>query len=350
MKTPVFPKKHILYAVLNWGLGHASRSVPVIEYYLKQGHSVTLASDGRALAFLKLAFPKLAYVELPAYNIQYPHANILLNIVRYSGSILYGIAAENRLIRKIVHENNIQAIISDNRYGAYTPQTSNYFLTHMLHPVPKGLMKPVASTMIRQFVRPFDEIWIPDSSDLQLAGPFVTGFSGTKMRFIGSLSRFDKLDIPMENYIAVMLSGPEPQRTVLEKQLLLQAKAMPNQSFVFILGKSESTAVREETNCKIYHFLDGEALNAVLTGAKLIVCRSGYSTIMDLKAIGKKAWLIPTPGQYEQEYLAQHLHTSGIFFTSSQADINIARDLAKALNYSGFQSTAAHTLSLPTRL
>ena len=326
----------ILIAPLHWGLGHASRCVPLVNRFLNEGHEVILASDGAALTLLKKEFPTLEAIELPAYNIVYPTENMLWNLMIQSKRFFRAVKSEYVDIQAIVKNKNIEMIVSDNRFGCYSPLIKrNIFITHQVNLLtPFGLFDAPARWINHRLMRRFDEIWIPDEADekTSLAGKLSHGHLENlpKVSYIGAQSRMKKT-MPDDGFsffenaekglkkIAVILSGPEPQRTFLEEKILAQAKNSVHH-FVIVRGlANENKVFFLEKNIKIYDHQTSQDLNKLMLEADLIISRSGYSTIMDLVVLEKKALLIPTPGQTEQEYLAKRFAEKGIFSIQNQA-------------------------------
>lgn len=323
--------KRILIAPLNWGLGHATRCIPVIQSLLNQGAEVFLASDGAAFQLLKAEFPQLPAFQLPSYRITYSSGNMVYNMAKKLPRILFAIRAEQWETQRLVHKLGIHAIISDNRYGCFCPGVFNVMITHQLHlRIPGTGLQWAINRLLHLAFQKFDAIWVPDAETPPgLAGTLAHGKSPHKhIQYTGILSRMQKMDLELEYDLAVVLSGPEPQRTWLEQRLLEQLIQLPCKS-ILIRGK---THMKEHyfaaDHVEIASYLTSNALNKVLAASKRIVCRSGYSSIMDLVLLGKKALLIPTPGQTEQEYLAELLVETNICAVQKQENI----DLEIALN------------------
>lgn len=341
--------KHILVAPLNWGLGHVARCIPLIKSLENMGARVLLASDGVALHLLKAEFPQLPALELPSYRIRYDSPNMVRNIAWQMPRILYAVRSEHLATERLVREHGIQGIISDNRYGCFSRDASSVILTHQLHlRVPNGFLEWSANRVLRQALSKFDETWVPDvaeepnlSGDLSHGTPEVH----TQTCFIGPLSRMQTIHNLSSNApqlseydVAVVLSGPEPQRTYLEQRLLEQAMSLP-QKFIFIQGKTQAKEhhfIAE--NVEVVSYLTSEDLNKVLLASDVLVCRSGYSSIMDLAALGKKAILVPTPGQTEQEYLADFFERQNIFLVQKQEEIDLEKGLEVVTGTSGFRA------------
>lgn len=333
--------KRILVAPLNWGLGHVTRCIPIIQALHDMGAEVLLASDGGALRLLKAEFPDYPAFELPSYRIRYDSPNMVRNIAWQMPRILYAVRAEQWATERLVSQHNIQGIISDNRYGCFSRKAQSVMLTHQLHlRVPGRFLEWSANRIQRRALGQFNQIWAPDVAETpNLSGELSHGESAAHpdIQFIGPLSRMQAEMSEHEYDVAVVLSGPEPQRTYLEQRLLEQAMLLP-QKFIFIQGKTrakEHHYVAE--NVEVVSYLTSQELNKVLLASKYLVCRSGYSSIMDLAALSKKALLIPTPGQTEQEYLADFFGNQNIFLVQKQEEIDLETGLEKVAETSGFQ-------------
>lgn len=346
------PSKRILIAPLDWGLGHATRCIPIINYLTSLGHAVTIAGKGTGFDLLKNEFPKLPKLALDGYNIWYPKKRVFftLTILIQVPKILYRISYEKKWLSKILEENPFDLIISDNRYGLYSKKTKTIFITHQLRVI-SGIGKLVDAAIrwkLYKFINQFDECWIPDNEG---PGNIAGKLSDTKIkpmryRYIGLLSRLEKKNTPVENTILVLLSGPEPQRTLLENILLAQLDKI-EQKVIIVRGlKSSKSSLLPATNLEIHEQMDSTTLSLAMSKAAVVVCRSGYSSIMDLIKMQKKAVLIPTPGQTEQIYLADQMQKKGYFTVQDQDSIYLKKGLNDCgsdhlpqnnMNYNGFE-------------
>lgn len=311
------------------------------------GAEVLLASDGVALDLLKAEFPQLSAFELPSYRIRYQSPNMVRNIAWQLPRIAYAVRAEQWATERLVSENGIHGIISDNRYGCFSGRAQSVILTHQLHlRVPNGFLQWSANRVLRRALGKFDEVWAPDmAGEPNLSGELSHGEPTIhpKVQFIGPLSRLQAGESEHEYDVAVVLSGPEPQRTYLEQRLLEQAMPLP-QKFIFIQGKTRAKEHHYASeNVEVVSYFTSQELNEVLLASEVIVCRSGYSSVMDLAALGKKALLIPTPGQTEQEYLADFFATKNIFLVQKQDDIDLETGLEKVAATTGLESGQFNT-------
>lgn len=311
----------ILVAPLNWGLGHASRCVPLVHRFLNEGHEVILGGDGESLTLLRRHFPTLRYVYLAPLQLRYSKGKRqVLAMVKALPSIVSWAYKDHVMLRAVLREEHIDRVVSDNRFGLYGRDTECVYMTHQLHiMLPTGWkwLEPVAERLHAWVYGHFNQVWVPDYEDIaqSLAGELshpskmVNGkCSNGKWVYIGPLSRFSSLQIspssPSYDVVAV-LSGLEPQRTLLETEIK-QRYAGSDERVLIVQGLMNRPNTRfKRGNITIVPYLGDEELANALCGAKHIIAHSGYSTIMDLAALGvSKIELIPTPGQPEQEYLA----------------------------------------------
>lgn len=330
--------KTILVAPLHWGLGHATRCIPIIRKLLDQNFNVLLASDGAALKLLQSEFPKLPYIELPSYNITYPKNGTLFKwgILYKLPQIQRSITLENKIIEDLVTDEKIDGIISDNRYGVRNKKVPSVFITHQLN-VLSGKTTFFSSLMQRYQIKKFDACWIPDVEGT----PNLSGRLGHLKKtlaattYIGPLSRMKKQNRTIKYDILVLLSGPEPQRSLLESKLIEELK-YKNQKILLIQGViADQQQWKQLDSITIVNFMESSQLENSINESILVISRSGYTTIMDLTAMEKKAFLIPTPGQYEQEYLANRLKELGIAPSCRQSQFTIEK-LAEIEKYKGF--------------
>ncbi|AUP79919.1 glycosyltransferase [Flavivirga eckloniae] len=333
-------KKRILVAPLNWGLGHATRSIPIIYELIKHGFEPIIASDGVALTLLQKEFPRLSSIELPSYNITYAKKgkHFKLKMIKDSPKLLKAIKAEKKVTKFIVETHGIKGIISDNRLGVYNKNVPSVFITHQLN-VLTGSTTWLSTKMHQKFIKKFDTCWVPDTpEDINLSGKL--GHSNSfeiPTEYLGPLSRFEKKSLKIENDLMVLLSGPEPQRTLLEKKIFSELKSYKGK-VLFVKGVME----KEQTiqiigNVTIYNFMTSNLLEKTINKSDIIMSRSGYTTIMDLAKLNKKAFFIPTPGQFEQEYLAKRLTDLGIAPSCKQADFTIDK-LERVSSFEGLKA------------
>lgn len=311
----------ILVAPLNWGLGHASRCVPLVQRLLDEGHEVILAGDGESLTLLRKHFPKLRYTYLAPLNLRYSKGSRQVwAMVRALPKLLRWAIQDHAMLKALLREEPIDQVISDNRFGLYKKGAECIYLTHQLHiMLPKGWRwaESIASRIHARIYTRFNKVWVPDREDRtqSLAGELShpEGFSSQQsaISYIGPLSRFEisrshDVEASQSYEVVAVLSGLEPQRSLFEQEITARY-AGKEEKVLIVQGLMHRPNTRiKRGNITLVPSMNDAELAQALVGAKHIIARSGYSTIMDLEALGvlPKAELIPTPGQPEQEYLA----------------------------------------------
>ena len=349
----------ILVAPLDWGLGHATRCIPIVRELLKQNCTVLLAGEGKNKALLELEFPGLPFLHLPGYNIHYASSGwgLAAKIVAQIPKILSAIKDEQAWLQKVVEEEEIDAVISDNRYGLYHEKLRSVFITHQLRiQAPLKLAEDLLQNINYQFINKFDECWVPDVDDMNnLAGQLSrpTDSPVIPTHYVGVLSRFDSTQVSTEEGpLLVLLSGPEPQRTLLENSLLEEINGY-TKPVMLIRGLPETAdALKVNENVTVFNHLPSAALEAKMKEASFVIARCGYSTVMDLAVLKKKSILIPTPGQTEQEYLAKQLMEKNFAFCVEQKKfrLNHVLELANSFHYRTFNISASNLEKTVTSL
>lgn len=319
-------RRTILVAPLHWGLGHTTRCIPIIKALIEFNFNVIIASDGAALMFLQKEFPNLKSIELPSYNISYPKngAYFKWNFIKQIPQILKAISLEKNIVRNLVFEGQIDGILSDNRPGIINDKIPSVYITHQLR-VLSGSTSYFTSKIHQRIIKKYSECWIPDLDNSENLSGKLSQVSALDInsKYIGILTRMKKIKLPKKYDILILLSGPEPQRSFLEKKLI-RIFRYQKKSVLLIRGcvdpLQEITKLGAIT---CYNFMNSKELEKAINSSELIISRPGYTTLMDLGTIGKKAFFIPTPGQYEQVYLAKRMKQLMIAPFCNQDDFSI---------------------------
>lgn len=329
-------KKRVLVCPLDWGLGHATRCIPIIEELAGQGAEVIIAADNGPYSLLKKEFPALEFIRFPGYTISYPRrGKVWLKMILSLPRILKEIIREHRELNEIIEKHNIDAVISDNRYGLWNNKVPCVFITHQVF-LKSPLFEKAIRQVIHYFIERFTFCWIPDAGgEENLSGELSHGKNlPPNASYTGPLSRFSASpgDAAEKRYdIMAIASGPEPQRQIFEEIILAQLKGTQLNALV-VAGKPAEKINTSIENIKVIAHLERKGMQEAIISSEIIVCRGGYSTIMDLAALGKKAIFIPTPGQTEQEYLAKHFAGKGMAVAGEQGSFDLLRALKKAEN------------------
>lgn len=325
-------------APLNWGLGHATRCIPIVNELIRFNFEPIIASDGVALELLKKEFPTLQTLELPSYKIKYSKKSkhFKLKLIKDSPRLLKTIKKEEKAIAHFIKTTTISGIISDNRFGVRHKKVPSVFITHQLQ-VLSGSTTWLSTSIHQNIISKFDACWIPDyEGEKNLSGVLghVKDFDAP-LKYLGPLSRFKKQNLDIKHQLLVLLSGPEPQRTFLEEKLFKALESYKG-NICFVKGVVESQQTNtQHQNMSIYNYMTSAELETAINESEIVLSRSGYTTIMDLIKLEKKAFFIPTPGQFEQVYLAEKLEAEDIVPYCTQDEFSIAL-LEQVKDYKGF--------------
>jgi len=332
----------VLVAPLDWGLGHATRCIPIIYELLAHNCTVLLAGEGKTETILKGAFPQLPFIPLKGYHISYGKNGweLIGKLLMQIPKIIEVMDEEHEWLKRVIEEHRLDAVISDNRYGLFNDSIHSVFITHQL--LVKTSVGKMADELLQklnyEYVNGFAECWVPDVAGEENLGGDLShpeAMPQIPVHYIGALSRMGNKNEGSEKHLLVMISGPEPQRTLFE-ELLLQQLEDYTEPVVFVRGLPGEEALPEvPQHIKMYNHLETEALQQAIEDATLVISRCGYSTVMDLMALGKKSILIPTPSQTEQEYLAKHLmaQNRALCIPQSKFRLKNALELAQSFSY-----------------
>jgi|ERR1035437_3708142 uncharacterized protein (TIGR00661 family) len=337
-------RKKILICPLDWGLGHATRCIPIIRELIKQGADVYIGGSDRALALLRNEFPELNEITIQGVGFNFPRGAFFFpKLLFFTRKFVKNIFRENQILEQLIEEHKFDVVISDNRYGLWNEKVLSIFITHQVAvKLPSWLkfLNPLLFRISKSYIDKFDKIWIPDvEGDNNLSGDLSHSYSiPEKTTFIGILSRFHKPIKKTESYkyeLCVILSSVNPESFPFYERILYFLSVLKIKAVLFTgmtwLPAEKSTI----NNLDIYNHLGTEAMQKVIEESRIVLSRSGYSSIMDLATIGKNAILIPTRGQTEQEYLAKRLTDKGLIYYQTEKDFNLEMALKECEKYKG---------------
>lgn len=340
--------KRVLFGTSSWGLGHATRDLVLMRALLEAGCDLTVVATGHALHVLQeelgSACAGLDWPDIPTSVARTSwgfYAKTIANIPE----ILSTWFGEKRRLRKLLSERSFDLIISDHRYGLVTSALPCYFITHSLRyiaPWRDPFMEAVMEGFLSRWLAPVRKVLIPDDEWGGLSGDMshkLRFFPAEKRVYLGILSSLRRRNLPRDIDVFVSLSGPEPQRTTFQEAVLAQLPALKGQRVVVALGKPGAETPPCPESVEIHPYLDRAGQEEMMNRSEIVVCRSGYTTLMELAELGKRALLVPTPGQSEQQYLARTLKERGRFHSVRQHELNLARDIPQALGYPGYRPT-----------
>lgn len=327
-------KKKILFAVLDWGLGHATRSVPVIRALMTHGCTVVLVSSGRAAGLLRVEFPKLKIIEIPGYGITY-HGGVVPAMIRQMLPLFSAIRREHRAFEAVAIAEQPDLIISDNRYGCFIKDIPSVYIGHQLNfTVP--LVGWLVTLIHRYMIRSFTEVAIPDTPDRAMSG-ILSDITDRRITFIGPQSRFITIPsehLPVRWFITAVVSGPEPDASRLFNRLLPLLKST-NRPCLLITGDPDVQSAEDE-NVVIRNQPPTNEFREAVVSSRMVISRSGYSSLMDYAVLRAKALIIPTPGQPEQEYLAEWSFKKKYAVFQRESSLDLAEAEEELRMISGF--------------
>lgn len=311
----------VLVAPLDWGLGHATRCIPLIRHLLQRGVQVALAADGAVAELLLQEFPQLSLHRLPGYGIRYGRKGLLWQLLRQLPRILRCIRHERRWLAQLLQQQRFDAVISDNRPGLHHPTLPCIYITHQLR-IRSGFGLWADNCLQRlhaRYIRQFTRVWVPDAA----TPPFLAGTLShppgysLPVQYLGPLSRFAAPAAPEPAPVyelLCLLSGPEPQRSLLEQRILAQVQQV-NGRVLLVRGLPGNHPPLQNLppHVTAQNHLSAPTLQQAIAHSRLVLCRSGYTSVMDLLRCNKAAVLVPTPGQTEQQYLARWLQQQQLF-------------------------------------
>jgi predicted glycosyltransferase len=307
-------KQKVLFAVLNWGLGHATRSETIINALISRGLDLSVASSGLALTYLKFKFPGLKFFDLPEKEVKYSQSGASMGLVKRALIQKNLNKKQYKWTAALLKDQAFDLIISDNVYGVYSAELPSILITHQLKPLSFILSRKVANE-IASWINRFEEVWIPDLGENGIAGGMLQNSEVTiPKRFLGNISRFkfDKIEKDIDNL--AIISGPEPQEGIFQDLVTQKLELHPGRNLVASAGKRPSDLGNVE-----YMALDeNQNLNKLALRSHQIICRSGFTSLLDILKIGGNALIVPTPGQPEQEYLADRMKKLGLMRSVKQ--------------------------------
>ena len=339
-----FNNKKILLAPLDWGLGHTTRCISIIKLLLDKGNSVTVACNNRQKAILFKEFSEIDFLFLEGYNVSYSNHKFFLpfKLIGQLPKINNRIYQEHKWLDKIIKERNFEVVISDNRYGFYSKLVPSIFITHQLTiKAPFEWLEYLLQKINYSYINRFTQCWVPDYAGIKNIAGLLSHpkkLPAIPVHYIGPLARFKRNVQPLKDFkyaYCIILSGPEPQRTILENIIISQIHLISSNCLLIRgIPDDESDIIKNDSPfVTILNHLKGTDLHDAILNSEYIITRSGYTSVMELMSLQKKTILIPTPGQTEQEYIGEKLMNQKWALCIKQNDFNLGDDTKDALNF-----------------
>jgi len=343
---------HIFVSPLNWGLGHSTRDIPIIEELLQRGHEVTVGSSGNALALLQRECPECNFIEFKDYPVPYSSSRFFLPAFAAGlPALLRAIAGEKKRFEQILAKNKFDMILSDNRMSVYSSKVPSFFISHQLRYSLPGLLSPL-EVMTMQFNSLFHShflgVIVPDidpaGGRLSLSGKLCHSSVAATNRLVyyaGILTSTKKMSLSEDLDHLFIVSGPEPQRTKYEEIIMRQVQKLPGEKVVLLGSPQKELHKKLDRTTTVHSYVSTDEKAELLNRARFVIARSGYTTMMEIAELDKKHGLFsPTPGQTEQEYLSSYYARQGWFLSRSQYRLKLPEDVEAARSYHGFPEMA----------
>ena len=317
-------------------MGHATRCIPIIKTLQQQGYSIIVAANDRQQKILEQELENVQYIFLKGYEITYSKSHWFfgLKILLQTPKILWRIYQEHQWLMKIIELEKIDIVITDNRFGLFSKKIPSIFITHQLQiKAPFFWVEKLIQKINYYFINQYQQCWIPDvEGENNIAGTLSRPkkLPQTPVHYIGVLSRFKQQKLPTLYDVCILLSGPEPQRTLLEEIVIQQLSKTKNKKIIFVRGLPTTKETIELNHVEVHNHLPQQTLETIINQSEYIISRSGYTTVMELMSLQKKCILIPTPGQTEQEYLSSYLSSIKKCLSFTQDEFNFDEAIQKA--------------------
>jgi len=338
----------ILISPLAWGLGHATRDIPIINVLLEEGHHLGVVATGAAYTLLEKEYPDFDFYNVTDYPSPYTTEGFsVARVVALYPVMFRNILRETRLVRKIVRREKYDLVISDNRFGIHDNRVPSLFISHQIRYSVPGYIDWAERTsewFNARYHSKFDRVIIPDNPPdvLSLSGKLGKAsqrITKRKAYYAGILSSIKKLDVPEDIDYLVSVSGPQEQKEKFRDVVIRQITELPGRKVVLLGDPGGDVDEKLDEDTRIMSHASREEMTRLMNRASFIITRSGYTTVMELAELGgKKALFVPTPGQTEQEYLSDYYEKRGWFYSVTQKELDLVRDVELAREYPGLPS------------
>ena len=329
----------ILFGIFDWGLGHATRDIPLITELLKN-NEVHILSTGRALKLAQGYFgSKCTYYDIPSIYVPYTKTPFFKTKFAISVPLMVRTLRKARRKSKKIIDQGFDKVISDCRYDVYDRKDNSYLINHQLRfSTPIGTERFVERWLALR-MRKYKYVIVPDFDQPNLSGRLAHNLryqNRDRIKYIGILSHVRKKDVTENIDYFISISGPEPQRSIFYKRIMAQVDQLDG-NVVIAGGNPDNIDTSSRENLIIYSFLNSKQQEDVMNRSRFIISRPGYTTVMELAELNKKSVLfLPTPGQSEQEYLADYYEEQKYFHHVSQYRLKLIEAIESSKEFRGF--------------
>ena len=333
MNLPHISNKTILISALDWGFGHTSRCVPIINQLLRFNNRIIFAGNSQQCTFIKKEFPSIRTEFIDGYNVKLnSNKNTYFQITNQLFKVSKAFKNELKWVGKFVAINKIDLILSDNRYGFRNTNVKSIFIGHQLNlQLPK--FENTVNRILNHKINQFNSVWIIDDENINLAGTLSNPLGLTiPYIYIGLLSRFKVINqVSIYDYL-IIISGPDPENIIFLKKIENLFNSLNYK--IAIVSTVKSSFKLGDCDCDYFYFPSTVLLNQLFCQSKTIISKAGYTTLMELLLLNKKAILMPTKGQFEQEYLAKTIKNDLFKFIDNIESVKrlIKKSELKSLN------------------
>ncbi|MEK6968538.1 MAG: glycosyltransferase [Nanoarchaeota archaeon] len=334
---------HFVFVISNYGLGHATRMLPVIMKLIEQGEKVTIVAKGNSLLMLKNELGDASNYELMQYEVPLKFSDkgfSMFETLKAGPSFISLISSQKKWLENFSAKEKIDRVIADGEIGYHLKNKKSFFVNNQLRLLPGSLLGDGTELLTDVFSKGFEKVIVPDDENGTLGGLLTSKtrfYDKKRLAYVGILSSIRKKNVVRNVDYFISISGPGISKEVFTRQVMEQLHLLKGK-VVVALGRPDLKEIASKGNAKIYPYLNRKQQESFLNKAKLVISRSGYTTMMELAEIDKKAFFIPTLNHPEQEYLAKFQKNSGRFHYSKQDSFNFKEDIDEAKQYPGFKN------------
>ena len=296
--------QNILFSALNWGYGHVMRSLVLLKKLVKQGNKLYVVGTDEQITLFKTEGLEASYIHQEGYPFQFGgNGNFSLDLFKNLSALKQHFVREQKNVEQLCADFAIDLVIADQSLGVFSRKVPSILITHQLN-LPLSWWEKPAQAFYNKQLKNFQQIWIPDQAPPNNLAGRLSETNRKNVTYIGWLSRFTEIPkVDKQFDVGVLVTGPQPYAQQFFEEMCKRFENSPEKVFIIYNG----TNLRTHKNIVIFQHQATAEMAELLCSAKLLITRSGYSTLMDLYALGiRNVELHATPGQAEQLYLKKN--------------------------------------------